>query len=133
MMPQTTLKPTTEQHSTCAECRYFSDFNDARGRGLCRVFDSVARRHHQRTSDCDSSIKTIEGETKPAFLFKVLLTSTEIEDDGYGYPVPVDEKLVEVVVARPTRELVEAALANRNDLHGYQIVDFWQPQSGYEI
>jgi hypothetical protein len=67
----------------------------------------VARRHHQRTSDCDSSIKTIEGETKPAFLFKVLLTSKEVEDDGYGHPVPVDEKLVEVVVARPTRELVE--------------------------
>jgi hypothetical protein len=126
-------KPITEQHSTCAECRYFSDFGDERGRGLCRVFDMVARRHHQRTSDCDSSIKTIEGETQPAFLFKVLLTSTEIEDDGYGYAVPVDEKLVEVVVAKPTRELVEKALANRNDLHGYEIVDFWQPEGGYEI
>jgi hypothetical protein len=93
----------------------------------------VARRHHQRTSDCDSSIKTLKRESQPAFLLKVLLTSFEVEDDGYGYPVPVDEKLVEVVVAKPTRSLVEAALANRNDLHGYQIVDFWQPEGGYEI
>jgi hypothetical protein len=63
----------------------------------------------------------------------VLLTSFEVEDDGYGYAVPVDEKLIEVVVARPTRELVEAAIATRQDLHGYEIVNFWQPEEGYEI
>jgi hypothetical protein len=97
------------------------------------VFDIVARRHHQRTSDCDSSIKTLERESQPAFLLKVELTSTEIEDDGYGYPVPVDEKLVEVVVAKPTRSLVEAAIATLQDLHGYEIVNFWQPEEGYEI
>lgn len=129
------LKPKsiTKQHSTCANCRYFSDFGDERGRGLCRVFEQVARRHHRKTETCTSSIRTLEGESKPAFLFKVLLTSKEVEDDGYGHPVPVDEKLVEVVVAQPTRELVESAISQRNDLHGYEIVNFWQPQFGYEI
>jgi hypothetical protein len=62
-----------------------------------------------------------------------LLTSKKVEDDGYGYPVPVEEKLVEVVVAKPTRELVIEAIATRNDLHGYEIVNFWQPDGGYEI
>jgi hypothetical protein len=52
----------TEPPSTCASCAYFQDFNDARGRGLCKLFDSVARRHHWRTSDCDASITTLERE-----------------------------------------------------------------------
>ncbi|NJP22359.1 MAG: hypothetical protein HC763_28830 [Hydrococcus sp. CRU_1_1] len=91
------------------------------------------KRHHHKTSDCIKTIATLEAEAKPAFVVWVSLYSQEIEDDGYGHPVPVDEKLVEVVVARPTRDLVEKAIANRNDLHGYQIVDFWQPQMGYEI
>jgi hypothetical protein len=132
------LKPksTTEQRSTtlaCAECRYFSDFDDERGRGLCRVFDIVARRHHHKTETCTSSINILEAEAKPAFEVWVTLYSQEIEDDGYGQPVPVDERMVKVFVSRPTRALVSEAIANRDDLQGYEIVDFWQPQFGYEI
>jgi hypothetical protein len=129
-------KTTIEQRSTaltCANCRYFSDFGDERGRGLCRVFDTVAKRQHQKTETCNSSIKILEAEAKPAFVVWVTLYSQAVEDDGYGQPVPVDEKLVEVVVAKPTRELVEAAIATRDDLHGYEIVNFWQPECGYEI
>jgi hypothetical protein len=63
----------------------------------------------------------------------VTLYSLQVEDDGYGQPVPVDERMVKVFVSRPTRELVEAAIATRSDLHGYEIVNFWQPQVGYEI
>ena len=71
IMPQLqTLQPTpiTKQRSTaltCANCRYFSDFGDERGRGLCRVFDTVARRHHQKNENCLSSIAILEREDKP--------------------------------------------------------------------
>jgi hypothetical protein len=58
-------KPTTETLSTCAECRYFSDFGDERGRGLCRVFDTVAKRQHRKTENCTSSIAILEREEKP--------------------------------------------------------------------
>lgn len=126
-------KPITKQHSTCESCRYFSDFGDERGRGLCRVFDTIARRHHHKTETCSSSIAILEGETKPAFVVWVQLYSQEVEDDGYGHAVLVSEKLVEVMVAKPTRELVEAALAKSDDLQGYQIVDFWQPEGEFEL
>lgn len=101
-------KPASEQHSNCSGCAYFCDFNDPRGGGWCRVFNQSAKRHHQRTSDCDSSIKTLERESKPAFLVKVQLTTEAVEDDGYGYPVPVDEKVIDLVIAQPIRSLVEA-------------------------
>jgi hypothetical protein len=135
MIAHTVLKPKPiiKSPSTCANCRYFSDFDDERGRGLCRVFDTVAKRHHHKTETCISSINILEGETKPAFEVWVTLYSREVEDDGYGYPVPVDEKLVKIIISKPTRELVEAAISNRSDLHGYEIVNFWQPQKGYEI
>lgn len=135
MITQTALKPkpATEHHSTCESCPYFTDFNDKRGRGWCRVFDLFARKHHQKTETCISSINILEKEEKPAFEVWVKLYSQEIEDDGYGQPVPVDEKLVEVFVSRPTRALVEAAIALRNDLHGYQIVNFWQPEGDFEL
>jgi hypothetical protein len=73
MIAHTALKPKpiTELPSTCANCRYFSDFGDERGRGLYRVFDTVARRHHQKNETCFSEIAILEREDKPAFLVGV--------------------------------------------------------------
>jgi hypothetical protein len=135
MMTQSTLKPkpTTEPHSTCSGCAYFSDFSDSRGQGWCRVFNQSAKRHHQRTSDCDSSILTLEKENQPATLIKVQLTTEAVEDDGYGYAVPVDHLIIDVFVTHPSRELVKAAIAERKDLQGYRIDDFWIPEDYSEF
>jgi hypothetical protein len=132
-MTYTTAFYTTEQHSTCSGCAYFSDFSDSRGQGWCRVFNQSAKRHHQRTSDCDSSILTLEKENKPATLIKVQLTTEAVEDNGYGYPVPVDDLIIDLVVAHPSMKLVEAAIALRDDLQGYRIDDFWIPEDYFEI
>ena len=57
MMPQTTLLQTTQSQSNCAGCPKFKDYQD-RGRGLCRVFDRVVRKHHQLTNDCQSALES---------------------------------------------------------------------------
>lgn len=135
MMTQTAFKTksTSEQHSTCSDCPYFSNFNDPRDLGWCRVFNQSAKRHHQRTSDCDSSILTLEKENQPATRVKVQLTTEAVEDDGYGYPVPIDDRIIDVVVTQPSKELVEAAIAQRKDLQGYRIDGFWQPEDYFEL
>lgn len=133
------LQPTriAEQHSTCSDCPYFSDFKDPRFLGWCRVFNQSAKKHHQRTSDCDSSILTLEQENQLAILVKVQLTTEAVEDDGYGYPVPVDDLVIDLVidlvVAHPIRSLVEAAISQRDDLKGYRIDSFWQPEDYFEF
>jgi hypothetical protein len=39
--------------STCSQCPHFNDYEEANGRGWCRLFDTTAKTHHQRTNDCD--------------------------------------------------------------------------------
>lgn len=38
---------------TCSQCPHFQDFSD-RDRGWCRLFNTTAKTHHQRTNDCDT-------------------------------------------------------------------------------
>ena len=49
---------------TCANCRQFDDFNEQRGRGLCKVFDQVTYRHHSLTQDCLTSLPETEDESE---------------------------------------------------------------------
>jgi hypothetical protein len=37
------------------------------------------------------------------------------------------------MVAQPMRGLVELEIATRQDLQGWQVADFWQPDGGFEI
>jgi hypothetical protein len=39
--------------NTCSECKHFQDYQEPNGRGWCRLFDTTAKTHHQRTNDCD--------------------------------------------------------------------------------
>ncbi len=52
--------------ANCANCPYFQDFGETNGRGLCQLFDRMARRHHNRTGDCDQQIETVESAQQPA-------------------------------------------------------------------
>jgi hypothetical protein len=124
--------PITEQHSTCATCPLFHDYQDSRERGLCQAFDKVTRKHHLLTADCTSAIQAPKQQSISCTV-KVQLITEAVEDDGYGYAVPVDECIIDVVVAHPSMELVEAEIAHREDLSGYRIVDFWQPEDYFEL
>ena len=50
--------PVTEQSSssTCSLCPNFQDFQEQNGRGWCALFDRMAKQHHPRTNDCDSTL-----------------------------------------------------------------------------
>ncbi len=63
MTTQTLEQPILEN---CATCPYFQDFNETNGRGLCQLFDKMARRHHNRTGDCDLEIEAVESAQQPA-------------------------------------------------------------------
>jgi hypothetical protein len=131
-----TLQPTPvrKQRSTaltCANCPFFSDFYD-RDRGLCQVFDRVFKNHNPRTSDCDLQIESLLKQPK-TYTVKVELITEAVEDDGSGHAVPLDSRTVEVNVAQPLRALVEAEIANRKDLQGWQVATFWQPDGGFEF
>ena len=55
-MTYTVSHPTkTPKACTCEACPVFKDYGD-NGRGLCKVFDKVYRRHHALTLDCLSSL-----------------------------------------------------------------------------
>ena len=42
--------------ATCVECPHFQDFHEPNGRGWCNLFDRMAKQHHPRTHDCDSTL-----------------------------------------------------------------------------
>jgi hypothetical protein len=135
-MPQlTVLQPTqnTKSPSTCATCPFFSDFYD-RERGLCEVFDKVFRSYNLRTSDCNHSIESLLRQPKTCTV-KVELITSEVEDDGSGHGVPIDNRTVEVTVAQPMRALVELEISLRPDLQGWQVATFWQsdPDGKFEL
>ncbi len=52
--------------ANCATCPYFQDFGEPLGRGLCQLFDKMARRHHLRIGDCDQEIEAVESAQQPA-------------------------------------------------------------------
>jgi hypothetical protein len=37
----------------CSGCSHFQDYAEASGRGWCHLFNQPARKHHQRTFDCE--------------------------------------------------------------------------------
>jgi hypothetical protein len=127
MMTQTTaLSPSALSYSeiACAECPFFNNYHDARGRGLCRVFDIVARVHHRATQDCAGEIKKLQLST---YTVAVQLITEAVEDNGEGYPVPVGESIINLVVPQLNEESVEKALATHKSLEGYKVMSFWQP------
>ena len=54
-MAYTQLQTKTPEACTCEACPVFKDYQD-NGRGLCKIFDKVSRRHHTLTLDCLSSL-----------------------------------------------------------------------------
>jgi hypothetical protein len=119
MMTQTLL----QSSPTCQSCPFFEDYQDKQGSGWCQAFDKPARQHHPISSDCDlvsqNRLKTV----------RVELYTRAVEDDGHGYPVPVDSQVIEVTVDQFMRERVEAALHPLLDLSRWVITHFWQPES----
>ena len=56
----TLTQPTTAK--TCADCPYFQDFGESKGRGWCYGFDQMARSYHERTGACDQEFNALENE-----------------------------------------------------------------------
>ena len=48
-----TSTSTSTSVETCSQCPHFNDYNESNGRGWCNLFGQQARKHHQRTNDCD--------------------------------------------------------------------------------
>lgn len=60
--------------------------------------------------------------------FMVELMTLELELDNLGIPVPVDFKVIDVVVAQPTAEAIEQLIASVPFLEAYSVVSFWKPE-----
>ena len=136
-MIQAIISTTEIQQSTCATCPYFSDYSD-RGRGLCHIFDEVTRRHWEKSSDCDCAIKALERECRidaPTVAYPVMveLATRAIEDNGDGYPVPVETVNLLVAVSRLSTEAVIAATVAKGYGEGYRLMNWWRPSEGEEF
>lgn len=114
--------------STCQFCPCFDSYQDKQGRGWCRAFNKPARLYHPRTSDCEWAINPIPSQT-----INVELHTHAVEDDGYGYPVPVNSQVLQVTVHSLTREVVETALQSLVDLSEWAIAQIWQPEQESEF
>ncbi len=57
-MTHTQIQTEVPTACTCESCPKFNDFNEQRGRGLCKVFDKVTYRHHSLTQDCLTSLSS---------------------------------------------------------------------------
>ena len=130
-MTQTIVTTIQAQQSTCGTCPYFEDYQE-RGRGLCHIYDEVTRRHWEKTGDCTLAIKSLEREcridaTTVAYPVKVELATRAIEDNGDGYPVPVETVSLLVAVSRLSTEAVIAATVAKGYSEGYRVMDWWQP------
>ena len=136
-MTQAIISTTEIQQSTCATCPYFSDYQE-RGRGLCTIFDQAAKRHWKKSSDCDCAIKALEQECHidaPTVAYPVMveLATRAIEDNGDGYPVPVETVNLLVAVSRLSTETVIAAVIAKGYSEGYRVMDWWRPSEGEEF
>ena len=71
------------QKLTCSQCSAFVSF-EGDNRGLCKVFNKVARTHHPQTSDCKNNLDEV----------LVTLYSFEEEicpEDGVADPVATEK------------------------------------------
>ncbi len=66
--------------------------------------------------------------TVTSFRYFVHIVSQHQEDDGYGYPVPVEVLLLDVVVSEPTRACIRRVL-DEAGYQEYEIADYWRPCS----
>lgn len=77
---------------TCADCPLFESYHqDTRGRGLCKLFDQVARSHHEMTQDCQNNLITQLDEIE---LF--LYSHEVIIDPEYGFPEPARVEVLSI-------------------------------------
>ncbi len=111
---------------TCAQCPAFVDYQGTRNRGLCQLFNEVTYAHHSKTQTCDLSLKSHSLTTTGIKVF-VSLATEKVEDDGFGYPVPVETQQIEVTVDQLTKEAVHRVIRGRKDCEGYHVMDLWRP------
>ncbi|WP_019503226.1 hypothetical protein [Pleurocapsa sp. PCC 7319] len=52
-MPQQIIVKPVSKTKTCSQCPHFNDYSEPNRRGWCELFGQQARKHHQRTNDCD--------------------------------------------------------------------------------
>lgn len=91
----------------------------------------MTRLHHRSTVTCEREIQALKQQPK-TYTVAVELITEEVEDDGYGYPVPVDDLIITLVVPKLDRELIERIVATRSDLRGYVVMSFWQQLDDYD-
>jgi hypothetical protein len=57
------------------------------------------------------------------YRYFVELASTKLDPDG----VPEFWRVIDLVVAQPTKEAVKSAIAQCEWLKGYELVSYWEP------
>jgi hypothetical protein len=81
------IEQTTIDCPMCADCPMFEAFEgDTRRRGLCKLFDKVARGYHPMTSDCENQLDEVE----------VVLYSHEIDTDDAGNLIPASIEILSI-------------------------------------
>lgn len=131
---------------TCSVCPFARHIEGDRYEctATCGIGAPVAKGHHKATTDCYSELDAYfqpdlidprVGETE-------LLTDESVYDTGAGYRycvqlvsreldfegVPMDAKIVDVLVTAPDPDLVRSAIAGAGWLSGWMITDAWQPK-----
>jgi hypothetical protein len=117
--PQTPLKV-----SSCADCPFFRDLEDSRGRGWCDTFDLVTRTHHKATDSCHLALKALLD--KQPVPIKVKLDSKELDQEE-EFPLPLHSFVADVRVSKPTEPYVKEAVSALGFFEDYNISNYWIP------
>lgn len=118
--------PKTRKVEQCHQCPFFKNYNEANGRGWCELNNHMSRTFFKPVTDCKFKIAALH---LPEDYFSVsvhIISHLLVPQDGY--PMPDDERVVEVKVPEITLEQIENALSKVIDVESYQIFSFWQTQ-----
>ncbi len=72
-----------------------------------------------------TATETFTQATK-AHRFMVEVASNEVDFEG----VPVDFKVIDVVVTKPSKQAIKSLISAADWLQGYSLVRFWIPEDG---
>lgn len=116
--------PKTRKVEKCQECPYFTNYNEQFGRGWCQKNNCMTKEHSLPTTDCHVETLNVPDDY---FSVSVHLTSKAVVEQD-GYPVPEDNRVIEVKVSEVTVEEIKKPLSRIIDLEAYNIFSFWRTE-----
>jgi hypothetical protein len=116
----------TKKVERCQQCPYFTNYDELSGNGWCNLNAHTSKTYFQPSIDCQFKIASLN---LPSDYFNVsvhIISKLIVEQDGY--PVPDDERVVEVKVPEINLNKVVEALSRVININDYQIFSFWQTE-----